>query len=186
MFLLRPERAYLFSIKILPANLQQTLKYIENTFRTHAENFIFSYSFLDETFNRIYEAEQKLGTLMVTFTVIAVIIACLGLLGLISYIAERRTKEIGVRKVLGASISNIITLIVREFLVLVLVSSVIAIPVGFYFMKKWLEDFVYKTGLDFWVILVSASFTLIIAVFTVSFQAIKAAAANPVDSLRSE
>ena len=186
MFLFRPDDAYLFSVKISPVNLEQTLNFIELTFKKHSKNFIFEYDFLDDTFNNLYKAEQKLGTILVTFTIITVIIAALGLFGLISYVADRRTKEIGIRKVMGASVSRIITLMVKEFFILVLISSFIALPFAFFMMSKWLEDFVYRTSINAWVLLMSASIALIVALITVSYQSVKAARANPVDSLRNE
>jgi len=185
-FSLAPERGPRISIKISPGNIRQTLNNIETVFHKHINNFLFNYDFLDNTFNNLYKTEEKLGNILITFSIITIIITSLGLFGLISFMAERRTKEIGIRKVVGASISNIMILLVKEFLILVCFSIVIALPIAIYVMNKWLENYVYRTNINVGIILMSASIALLITLFTVSYQTIKAAAANPVDSLRYE
>jgi putative ABC transport system permease protein len=127
-----------------------------------------------------------MGTIFGYFSFLSILIACLGLFGLITISAEQRTKEIGIRKVLGASISNVALILSKDFLILVIVSNIIAWPVAYYFMNKWLQDFAYKINISWWVFVISGGIALIIALATVSFQAIKAAVANPVDSLRYE
>ena len=185
-FTLATEGGPRISIKISSGNIKQTLNDIETVFLKHSNNFIFNLDFLDKTFNNLYRSEEKLGNILIAFTIITIIIACLGLFGLISFMAERRTKEIGIRKVVGASISNIMTLLVKEFLILVCISIVIALPFAIYVMTKWLEDYVYRINFSAGILLMSVLIALSITLFTVSFQTVKAATANPVDSLRYE
>jgi len=146
----------------------------------------FSYSFMNDDFNNIYQTEQKIGRLFISFAVFAILIACLGLLGLVAYAAEQRTKEIGIRKVLGASITNIVTMMSRDFLKLVLIASIIAFPLAWYAMHKWLQDFAYRISISAWIFVGAGLIAILIAFITIGFQAIKAAVANPVKSLRTE
>ena len=146
----------------------------------------FSYYFLDEFFDKQYRSEDRFGKLFLNFAVLAIFISCLGLLGLASYSTMQRTKEIGIRKVLGASVNDIVGLLSGEFLKLVLISFVIATPVAWYFMHSWLQDFAYRINISVWIFLAAGITALLIAIFTVSFQAIRAAIANPVKSLRTE
>jgi len=146
----------------------------------------FSYTFLDADFNKIYDAEQRTGKLFITFAVFAIFIACLGLFGLVTYAAEQRTKEIGVRKVLGASVSGIVTMLSKDFAKLILIASLIAFPIAWWSMHKWLQSFAYRITISWWVFIVAATTATVIAMITISFQAIKAAIANPVKSLRTE
>jgi putative ABC transport system permease protein len=146
----------------------------------------FIYSFMDEDFDHLYQSEQRTGKIFITFAFFAILIACLGLFGLITYAAQQRTKEIGIRKVLGATVANVTAMLSRDFLKLVLIAILIATPVAWFAMEKWLQGFAYRTEISWWVFVLSAFVALIIALATVSFQAIKAALANPVKSLRSE
>ena len=146
----------------------------------------FSYFFLDEFFGRQYATEERFGKLFVNFAIIAIFISCLGLLGLASYSTTQRTKEIGIRKVLGASVQGIINLISKEFVILVVISFFIATPIAWFFMHKWLEDFAYRINISWWVFILAGATALFIALATVSFLAIRAAIANPVKSLRTE
>ncbi len=146
----------------------------------------FIYSFLDDDFNNLYRGEQRTGSMFTTFAALAIFIACLGLFGLAIYSAEQRTKEIGVRKVLGASVKGIIGLMSKEFIRLVIVSVVIATPVAWWAMNKWLQNFAYRIDISWWIFLAAGGIAMFIALATVSFQAIKAAIANPVKSLRTE
>jgi ABC-type antimicrobial peptide transport system permease subunit len=146
----------------------------------------FTYSFLDESIAKFYEAEQRTAKLMRTAMGIAILISCLGLFGLATYSAEQRTKEIGIRKVLGASVRHLVALLSRDFLRLVALAFVIAVPVGWYVMGQWLSNFTYRVGMAWWLFAGAGGLALIIALLTVSFQSIKAAQANPVDSLRNE
>jgi putative ABC transport system permease protein len=134
----------------------------------------------------MYKDEQRTGTLFNLFGVAAILISCLGLFGLATYTAQVKTKEIGIRKVLGASVASIIQLLSKEFIVLVVAAFVIATPIAWYFMSKWLRDFAYRININWWIFLVTGVLAIIIALVTVGFQAIKAAVANPVKSLRTE
>ena len=142
--------------------------------------------FADENFNRLYEAEQKEQTLFTIFSFLAIFIASMGLLGLVMYATETRKKEIGVRKVLGATIPSVVTLLSKEFLKLIIIANLISWPIAYYFMNKWLEDFAYKINLGFDSFLIGAFITLLIAMLTNGFQVIKAAVGNPVDSIKYE
>ena len=146
----------------------------------------FSYQFLDEAFNSMYRNEQRIGTVAITFAILSILIACLGLFGLATYMAEQRTKEIGVRKVLGASVGNIVSMLSKNFLKLVIISSVIAFPVSWWAMHRWLQDFAFRISIGWWVFVVAGVAAIVIALITISFQAVKAAIVNPVKSLRTE
>jgi putative ABC transport system permease protein len=183
---IEPNRSQLISANVAAANLPATLAALENKWKTLIPNRPFSYYFLDEFFDEQYRGEERFGKLFLNFSILAIFISCLGLLGLASYSTMQRTKEIGIRKVMGASVSRIINLLSREFLVLVVLSFFIAMPVAWYFMHSWLQDFAYRTKISWWVFVVAGGIAVLIAVFTVSFQAIKAAIANPVKSLRTE
>jgi len=146
----------------------------------------FSYSFMDQDFDANYRTEQRTGTISIIFTVLAISIACLGLFGLAAYAAEQRTKEIGIRKVLGASVSVIVGTLSKDFIKLVFISIAITTPAAWYLMNKWLQDFAYRISIQWWVLVMAGVAAIIIAVATVSFQSIKAALANPVNSLKNE
>ncbi len=161
-----------------------------NAFESKWKDFLpgvpFEYSFLDKDFEALYRSEQRMGTVFGIFTAFSILVACLGLFGLSIFTAERRTKEIGVRKVLGASVQSVVTLLSKDFLKLVLVSAIIAFPVAWWAMTSWLQAFVYRINIEWWVFAFSGMLALLIALFTISFQAVKAALMNPVKSLRSE
>ena len=167
-------------------HLQSTIKTISKSYTTAAPGYPFEYNFLDEQFNRHYKDDIKQGNILSAFSAIAIFIACLGLFGLASYTAVKRTKEIGVRKVLGSSIQNIVMLLSKDLLKPVLLGTCIAVPAGYYLMSKWLQGFAYRIPIQWWMFAIAASAAVIIALITVSFQAIKAAVANPVKSLRTE
>jgi putative ABC transport system permease protein len=141
---------------------------------------------MDDDFNSIYKSEQRMGKISVSFAVLAILIACLGLFGLAAYAAEQRIKEIGIRKVLGATISNIVSMLSKDFLKLVIISALIAFPVAWWMMNKWLQDFAYRVAISWWVFALAGVLAVAIALITVCFQAIKAALMNPVKSLRTE
>ena len=176
----------LININIATANMPKTIAAIEFKWKEMIPGRPFSFIFLDESFNKQYVNEDRFGKLFFNFSILAILISCLGLLGLASYNTLQRTKEIGVRKVLGASVSNITTLLSKDFIKLVLVALVIASPIAYWGMHKWLQSFAYRTNIHWWVFLVAGLIALLIALFTVSFQAIKAAISNPVKSLRTE
>jgi len=146
----------------------------------------FSYSFMDTDFDRLYHAEQQTGQVFITFAVFAILIACLGLFGLVTYAAEQRTREIGIRKVLGASVSSIVSLISKEFTMLVGIAALIAFPAAWWAMYKWLGTFAYRTEISWWIFPLAGVVAFAIALLTVSIQTMRAALANPVKSLRSE
>jgi putative ABC transport system permease protein len=176
----------LISVKVSSANLPATLKAIGSKWSQAVPNQPFDYYFLDEFFDRQYRAEDHFGNLFFNFAVLAIFISCLGLLGLSSYSTMQRTKEIGIRKVLGANVARIVNMLSIEFVKLVLIALVIAVPIAWFGMNKWIEDFAYRTSISWWVFVVAGILATFIAVFTISFQAIKAAVANPVKSLRIE
>ena len=176
----------LVSVNVSAANLPATIAAIEKKWKELIPNRPFSYYFLDEFFDRQYRSEERFGKLFLNFAILAIFISCLGLLGLASYSTMQRTKEIGIRKVLGASVSNIVNLLSKDFLKLVAISSLIAFPVAWFAMNKWLQDFAYRIGVSWWIFLMAGILATLIALFTISFQAIKAAIANPVKSLRTE
>ena len=146
----------------------------------------FSYTFLDTHFNKTYNAEQRTGKLFITFAVFAIFIACLGLFGLVTYAAEQRTKEIGVRKVLGASSSSIVRLLSTNFLKPIVLAFLIAFPAAWYAMNTWLQNYAYKIDISWWMFVIAGLLTVCIALITVSYESIKAALVNPVESLRTE
>jgi len=174
------------SLKVKSANMQQAITNIEQKWSELAPHRPFLYSFLDESFNTQYEADFKFKNLFTIFSFLAILIACLGLLGLATYSAVQRTKEIGVRKVLGAEVSSIVTLLSKDFMKLVLIAILIATPFSWYAMNKWLNVYAYQIEISWWIFALSGGIALAIAVATVSFHAIKAAKANPVKSLRTE
>jgi putative ABC transport system permease protein len=174
------------AMRINTRNIPALIRQVENKWNTMAPGQPFSYTFLDADFNKMYNAEQRTGKLFVTFAVFAIFIACLGLFGLVTYAAEQRIKEIGIRKVLGASIAGIVTMISKDFMKLVLIAFLIAFPLAWWMMNKWLQSFAYRINIGWWVFALAGLLTIAIALLTVSFQAIKAAIANPVRSLRTE
>jgi len=174
------------SVRVGSADVPNVIAQIKNKWKTIAPSQPFDYSFMDEDFNRWYTAEQRTGQIFITFAILAIVIACLGLFGLITYAAEQRVREIGIRKVLGASVNNIARMLSIDFLKLVLISSVIAFPMAWWVMHKWLQDFAYRVAISWWIFFLSGILALLIAVLTVGFQAIKAGVANPVKSLRTE
>jgi putative ABC transport system permease protein len=175
-----------FYIRIRPDNVPKTLAFLEAKTREIIPEYIFEYTFLDERIENLYKAEMRQGKISQILTGISIIISCLGLFGLVSFTSERRTKEIGIRKVLGASIAGIIRLLSKEFLVWVLVANLFAWPLAYYFLNKWLQNFAFRVPLEIGVFIFSGLLTLIIALLTVTFQTARAASANPVDSLRYE
>ena len=151
-----------------------------------APGYPFTYEFLDDAFDNMYREEQRIGKIAISFSVLAIFIACLGLFGLATYMPEQRTKEIGVRKVLGASVTGIVALLSKDFLKLVGISILIASPAAWWIMNKWLQDFAYRTNISWTVFVITTITALVIALITISFQAIRAAIVNPVKSLRTE
>jgi len=149
-------------------------------------SYPFTYHFVDDQFNQMFQNEQLISKLSRVFATLAIIISCLGLFGLAAYTAERRTKEIGIRKVLGAGITNITTLLSKDFLQLVVISCIVAFPVAWWMMSNWLRNYKYRIEISWWIFLAAGLSAILIALITISFQSIKAAIANPVKSLRTE
>lgn len=176
----------LASFKVSAGNIKNLLSQVENKWKAMVPSVPFSYRFLDDAFDEMYRAEQRIGKVALSFAILAILIACLGLFGLATYIAEQRTKEIGVRKVLGASVGNIVSMLSKDFIKLVFVSALFAFPLAWWFMHTWLQDFAYRINIGWWIFIIAGAVAVLIALLTVSFQAIKAAIANPVKSLRTE
>ena len=181
-----PEFFYNFAVRVRPGGLPETIAHLEAVWKSFSPAYPFSYSFLDEDLSRIYAFEARITRIIGTFSFIAIFIACLGLFGLAAYTAEQRTKEIGVRKVLGAKVSDIVLLLSKEFVKLVLLAGVIAAPLAYWLMGRWLEVFAYRIEPGPAVFLIAGALALLIALLTISYQAIRAALAHPVESLRYE
>jgi len=177
---------YRIYIKTIRRDAPKATAALEKQFKAYNGEFPASYEFLDDAFNSIYRNEQREGKLFTNFAAIAIFISCLGLLGLAAYTAQVRTREIGIRKVLGASVSRIVTLLVSDFIKLVILALIIATPVAWYATNKWLQGYAYRVNISWWVFGLGGLTAILIAFITISFQSIKAAAANPVNSLRSE
>jgi putative ABC transport system permease protein len=174
------------AVRLQPGSIPSVVRQIEARWQHMAPGLPFTYTFMDNDFNNLYHAEQQTGQVFITFAVFAILIACLGLFGLVTYAAEQRRKEIGVRKVLGAKVGGLVALLSRDFARLVGISALIAFPLAWWAMHQWLESFAYRTTMSWWIFVVAGVVAVLIALLTVSFQTIRAAVANPVRSLRSE
>jgi putative ABC transport system permease protein len=174
------------SIRIASDNIPQTMGLVEKKWKELDPNRPFRFLFLDDSFDSLYRQEDRLKTITFYFSFLAVLIGCLGLFGMASFTAEQRTKEIGIRKVLGASVPGIVRLLAKEFMLLVIAANLIALPVAYFAMNRWLQSFAYRMDIHPLIFVLSAALALIIALITVSYQAIRAALSNPVDSLRYE
>ena len=174
------------ALKASPENMSSTISFIEETWERTFPSIPFRYSFMDENFSNLYQSEMQLGKIFTVFAVLAMFIACLGLLGLVNFLAEVRTKEIGIRKILGSSVSGIVTMISKEFLKLVIVANIIAWPLSYYLMENWLEDFAYRIDFQVTTLIMTGLITAVITVITVSMQSIKAALKNPIKSIKQE
>jgi putative ABC transport system permease protein len=183
---LDPNYLKVLCVKINSFNISNTLTFIQNKWKKILPDFPFVFSFLDERIENMYKVEMKLGQSFNYFTLIAILLSCLGLLGLASYMAEKKTKEIGIRKILGANVPNILFLLTKEFTKFVFLANIIAWPIAYFVMSQWLQNFAYRITIGLWMFVISALLALFIALLTVSYQSIKAAVANPVDSLRYE
>lgn len=181
----RPWHNYIF-IKLNPGNIKSTIADIEIVTKKYAPEYPFKFEFLDDAYNNLYVMEQKTQSIFNVFAIIAIIVSCLGLFGLAAFTAEQKTKEVGIRKVLGASVTSITRMLSRQFAIWVLVANIIAWPVAYYVLNKWLQDFVYKIDITVWPFILAGIIAFLIAVLTISFQSIKAAIANPVESLKYE
>ena len=175
-----------FTVKLTGGDFDATLKKMNAILHSIDQDHLFEYHFLDKQWELLYREDKIRQTIFLVIALLAIFIAALGLLGLTIYAAEQRVKEIGIRKVLGASVSGIVLMLSKDFLKLVLIAAVIAIPIAWFFMHKWLEDFAYRININWWVFVLSALAAIIIAMATICLQVVKAAIANPVSSLRAE
>jgi putative ABC transport system permease protein len=173
-------------VKMKPGDISHLIGSLEATWTKLVPGTPFEYQFLDEKIDRLYRADQRVGKIINSFTALALFIACLGLFGMASFSAEQRTKEIGVRKVLGATVPQIASLLIKEFGKWVLLANLIAWPLAYFMLNRMLEVYAYRTSLDVWIFLLAGTTVLVIAITTVSYQSIKAALANPVETLRYE
>jgi putative ABC transport system permease protein len=182
----KPEWMGQLYVKAAAGHTPEAIAAVKQIWKDYNPEDPFEFSFLDDVYNKMYTKDQQIGTLFNVFAFIAIFISCLGLLGLVTYTAQLKTREIGIRKVLGASVTSVTGMLAKEFVSLVLLAILIASPVGWYFMDRWLQDFAYRSTIPWWIFPVAGAFALLIAVMTISVQAIKAALANPVKSLRTE
>ncbi len=173
-------------VKMNTTNLPETMRQIETVFKESLPQSAFEFQFLDEHLNKLYATEQRTASVVLVFSLLSILISCMGLFGLAAFAAEQRVKEIGVRKVLGASVMGITSLLAKDFLKLVFLSILIASPIAYFFMQRWLADFAYRIDIPWWVFAVAGVVAVVVATFTVSIQGVRAALANPVKSLRSE
>jgi putative ABC transport system permease protein len=174
------------AIRLRTSDLPSLISEVENKWKSVVPGQPFNYSFMNDDFNKIYRSDQRIGKIAMSFSVLAIFIACLGLFGLVTYAAEQRTKEIGIRKILGATVTNIVGILSKDFLMLVIIAALIAFPVAWWAMSTWLQDFAYRIDISWWIFLIAGLISLFIALVTVSTQAIKAALTNPVKNLRTE
>jgi len=179
-------RQWYLTVKLNGADMQKTIQQIQSVWEKQVKSRPFQYFFLDETYGKLYKAEQNFKTIFFYITAVAIFIACLGLFGLSAFTIAQRTKEIGIRKVLGASVSGIVRMLSGDFIKLVFIAAIIALPIAWWVMHQWLLDFVYRVNIGWWVFVTAIALSLLIALATISFQAIKAAISNPVKSLRTE
>jgi hypothetical protein len=187
VFYISPQPGKFLTMRLNPERSSQaSLATIGEVLKEHLPEAPFNYTFVDEEYDQKFRSEERIGTLASVFASLAIFISCLGLFGLASFVAEQRTKEIGVRKVLGASVANLWALLSKDFVVLVSIAFGIATVIAYYFLHNWLQNYEYRTELSWWIFAVAGSGALVITLLTVSFQAIKAALVNPVKSLRSE
>ena len=186
VIVMAPSRFRNMTLTFEPQNVADILALTEKTWDSLFPNNVFRYYFLDDQFGRLYETEERLIRIVGSFTLLSILLSCLGLFGLAAFMAEKRTKEIGIRKVLGASVSNITVLFSKDFVRLIALANGLAWPIAYIAIQKWLQNFAYRINMGLWIFVVSAALVLFIALLTLSFQTIKAATANPVNSLRYE
>ena len=179
-------RCYMVYVKASGQNMSSTIDYIEEQWKELYPGFPFEYTFLDEHFGEQFEADEKRGLVYTSFSILTVLIACLGLFGLSSFVTEMRTKEVGIRKVHGSSVSGIVSLMLKNYLVLIVISIALASVISWYFANDWLEGFVYRTGISWVSFVLAGLLTLLITVIMVSYHTIRSANVNPAESLRDE
>jgi ABC-type antimicrobial peptide transport system permease subunit len=181
-----PDNINFLSIRINSKNVTASLDYIQQSWKGIFPQSPFEYFFFDNHLDKLYKSETKFASIFNWFSGLAIMISCLGLIGLTSISVVKKTKEIGIRKVLGESVEGIVFMITKEFVIIIFVANIIAWPAAYYFMSKWLQDFAYRIDISIWIFIISGGIALLIALFTVGYQAVKAALANPVKSLRYE
>jgi putative ABC transport system permease protein len=181
-----PRRDQYVYVRIEGGNVPGSLAAIEEMYKKHIPELPFTFAFLDDSLNGLYQSDRRTGRIFSYFTILAIIISCLGLFALASFMIEQRTKEIGVRKVMGANLPRITILLTRDFLKWIVVANVIALPTAYFAMQVWLNNFAYRTAISIWTFVLAASFALAIALATIGYHSIKAARANPADCLRYE
>jgi hypothetical protein len=186
MLHLRPNYFRYIFVRVAPGNFGKTLGYLEKVFKRINPGSPFEFSFMDEEYDKLYRNEERMGKIFNYFALLAIFISCLGLLGLASFTAEQRTKEIGIRKVLGSTVSGVVLLLSKDFARLVLAANLVAWPIAYYIMKSWLQGFAYKTGFGIWIFVLSGVIALTVALVTVSYQAVKTAMKDPVNALKYE
>jgi putative ABC transport system permease protein len=186
IFRLQPNSRGAYALKIETAGINASISAIEKAWNKYFPNDPFSYYFLDESFDQQYKEDKLFGKVFGLFASLAILIACFGLMGLSAYNILQRTKEIGIRKVMGASVRHVLFILSKDFLLLVAISFVLAVPVTWWIMHNWLQDFAYRISIQWWVFGIAGLLALLIAVATISLQALKAALSNPVKSLRTE
>jgi putative ABC transport system permease protein len=173
-------------IKIRGSKPMEAIQSIERTIKQAVPDYPFVYNFLDDNLNRLYKTEHNVGKILMTFSFLAIFISCLGIFGLIAYVAERRTKEIGIRKTLGASVAGVMTLLTKDFAKWIIAANIFAWPIAWYTMNKWLQNFAYRIEMSWWMFALAGALALLIAFLAVSWQAVRAATANPIEALRYE
>jgi putative ABC transport system permease protein len=183
---IEPSLMNTITLSIRVGNMRQLMSFIQDTWNSHFPGVPFEYSFLDENFDRVYRYEERMSRLLGLVTTLGLIIACLGLFGLAAFITQNRKKEIGIRKVLGASTPNIVTMLSKKFVLLIVIAILIASPIAWFSMHKWLQDFAYRININLLVFFLAAGGALAIALGTVGFQAVRSALDNPSNSLRDE
>ena len=169
-----------------PDKITSTVEYIKKTYNSFNPSYPLNFHFLDDDYDNLYRTEQRMGKIFGYFSFLAIIISCLGLIGLSSFMTERRTKEIGIRKINGAKSNEIFSLLSKEYIIWVMISIIIACPIAWYVMNKWLQNFAYRINIGWWVFALAGVIALLIALLTVSFQSYRAASKNPVEALRYE
>ncbi|HOX73546.1 MAG TPA: hypothetical protein PK521_01245 [Bacteroidales bacterium] len=180
------ERNNIMYIRLDGKNVEKTIAFIETKWKEVFPDQPFSYTFLKESLNEQFEADEKRGFIFTLFTILAILIACLGLFGLASYMVEQRTREIGIRKVFGANEGIIVRLISKDFLILIAISILIAVPLAYYIMSNWLENYVYRTNIGLILIILAALLTLVITFLTIGYKAYQASVMNPANSIKTE
>ena len=183
---IRPPGGFACFIRMKPDKISSTVDYIKKTFKSYNLPYSLEFKFLDDEYDKLYRTEQRMGKIFGYFSVLAIIISCLGLIGLSLFMTELRTKEIGIRKVNGAKSIEIFSLLSGEYILWVMISIIIASPIAWYVMNKWLQNFAYRINIGWWVFALAGTVALLIAFVTVSWQSYKAASKNPVEALRYE